>query len=199
MKNRQTLFFLATVVLFIMGVVVFQLTSPPLIHGSIIDPPKAMPDFTLHAASGPLSLSSFRGKIVVLYFGYTSCPDVCPTTLSNVKKAVQGLGSAVDDVQVLFVSVDWTRDTPEKLASYASAFGNNVIGLTGSQEEIDAVTKAYGIFYKINEPVGDSTFYTVDHTASVLVLDKSGNLILTWPYGLTAGEFLDDLKVLVRR
>ena len=199
MKNRQTLFFLVTVVLFIVGVVIFQLTSPPLINGSIIDPPKAMPDFTLHSGSGPVSLSDFRGKTVVLYFGYTSCPDVCPTTLSNISKALLGIGDAADGVQVLFVSVDWKRDTPEKVTSYASAFGDKVIGLAGSQEEIDSVTNDFGIYYKIIAPEGDSTFFTVDHTATVLVLDSDGKLILTWPYGLTPDQLMDDLKVVVRK
>jgi protein SCO1/2 len=199
MKNRQTLFFLITVALFIAGIVIFQLTSPPLIHGSIIDPPKKMPDFTLQSVNGPVSLSDFRGKIVILYFGYTSCPDVCPLTLANIRNALQNLGSAAGDVQVVFVSVDWKRDTPEKVGGYASNFGQNVTGLTGSQAEIDAVTKDFGIFYKINDPESGSTFYTVDHTSTTLVLDRQGRLILTWPYGLTPDQLVDDLKVVVRK
>jgi protein SCO1/2 len=196
--DRRSLFFGLTVFLLVLGVAIYQFTLPPQIHGSIIEPPKPMPDFTLQSARGPVSLSSLRGKIVVLYFGYTACPDVCPTTLANLRQALTDLGPQADQVQVVLVSVDWKRDTPENLASYLSAFRPDFLGLTGSQAQIDAVTRDFGIYYKLNEPDAKG-YFSVDHTATVQVLDREGNLILTWPYGQTPADLLDDLKVLVRK
>ncbi len=196
--KRQTLFFLLTVVLLLIGIDIFQLTMPPTLNGGVIDPPKPMPDFTLQSASGPVSLSDFRGKIVVLYFGYLSCPDVCPTTLAATREALNTLGAQADKVQVLFISVDSGRDTPQKMRDYATNFHPDFIGLTGSQEQIDAVTKDFGIFYLLNLP-DENGFYTVDHTATVQVLNPAGDLIMTWPYGIQPDEMASDLKALIGR
>ncbi len=196
--DRQKILFAVLVLLLLAGIALFQYTLPPTLHGTVIDPPKAMPDFTLSAASGPVSLSDYRGQIVVLYFGYTSCPDVCPTTLAYLREALNELGDQAREVQVVFVSVDWKKDTPERVASYLSAFRPDYVGLSGSQEQIDAVTKDFGIFYQIN-PADENGYYTVDHTATVQLLDRQGQLIMTWPYGLTADEMLEDLKVVVRK
>lgn len=196
--NQRNLFFGLLVLLLLAGIAIYQFSLPPQIHGSIIEPPKPMPDFTLQSANGPVSLSDFRGKIVLLYFGYTSCPDVCPTTLANLRQALNELGQPADQVQVIFVSVDWKRDTPGDLASYLSAFRPDFLGLTGSQAQIDAVTRDYGIYYKLNDPQANG-YYSVDHTSTVQILDRQGNLIMTWPYGQIPADLLDDLKVLVRK
>jgi protein SCO1 len=196
--QRQKILLGVLVVILVTGFAVYQYTLPPLLHGSVITPPKAMPNFTLQSTHGPVSLTDFRGKIVVLYFGYTACPDVCPTTLAYLREALNKLGGQASEVQVLFVSVDWKRDTPEKLAAYTSAFRPDFIGLGGTQAQIDAVTKDFGIFYQLN-PADANGYYSVDHTATVQVLDRQGNLVMTWPYGMTADELLDDLKVVVRR
>lgn len=196
--KRQVLLFASLVLLLVVGVGVFELTRPPVLHGTVIEPPKPMPDFTLQSADGPVSLSDFRGKVVVLYFGYTSCPDVCPTTLANLRRALNDLGEKADEAQVVFVAVDWQKDTPERVASYLSAFHPDFVGLSGTQAQIDAVTKDFFIFYQINPP-DENGYYTVDHTATTQALDREGRLMLTWPYGLTADEFLEDLKVLVRK
>lgn len=195
--KRQILLLGSLFLLLVVGIGVFELTRPPVLHGTVIEPPKPMPDFTLQSANGPVSLSDFRGKIVVLYFGYTSCPDVCPTTLAHLRQAFNELGAKADDAQVLFVAVDWQKDTPERVASYLSAFHPDFIGLSGTEAQINAVTKDFGIFYQINPP-DENGYYTVDHTATVQVLDRQGQLILTWPYGLTANEMLDDLKVALK-
>lgn len=195
--KRPFLLFAALTLLLLIGIGIFQLRQPPALRGTVIEPPKPMPNFTLQSVDGPVSLSDFRGKIVVLYFGYTSCPDVCPTTLANLRRALNDLGEKAEEVQLVFVAVDWQKDTPERVASYLSAFHPSFVGLSGAQEQIDAVTKDFGIFYQINPP-DENGYYTVDHTATTLVLDREGGLILTWRYGMTADEFLEDLKVLVR-
>jgi protein SCO1 len=196
--KRQALFFLGTIILLAVGIGLYQLTLPPRINGVMLDPPKPMPDFTLSAASGPVRLSDFRGKIVVLYFGYLSCPDVCPTTLAALRQALDTLGPEAQKVQVVFVSVDYKRDTPQKILGYVTNFRPDFVGLTGSQAQIDAVTQDFGIFYALNAPDA-SGFYSVDHTATVQVLDPQGNLILTWPYGLQPDEMAGDLQVLLGR
>ncbi len=196
--KRQNLLFALLVLLLLAGVALYQYSLPPQIHGSIIDPPKPLPDFTLQSARGPVSLSDFHGQLVVLYFGFASCPDVCPTTLANLRQALTDLGEKANQVQVIFISVDWKRDTPESLASYLSAFRPDFVGLTGTQAEIDQVAKDFGIYYQLNEPDA-SGYYSVEHTASLLVLDRQGQLILTWAYGTTPADLLEDLKVLVRK
>ncbi len=196
--KRPFLLVVALTLLLLVGIGIFQLMQPPTLRGMVIEPPKPMPDFTLQSVDGPVSLSDFRGKIVVLYFGYTSCPDVCPTTLANLRQALNDLGEKADEAQVILVAVDWQKDTPERVASYLSAFHPDFVGLSGTQAQIDAVTKDFGIFYQINPP-DENGYYTVDHTATTLVLNREGGLILTWPYGLTADELLEDLKVLVRK
>ena len=196
--NRRDLLFIGVVVLAVIGLAVYQFSQPVKYAGSLISPPKAMPDFTLQSAQGPLTLSSFRGKLVVLYFGYTNCPDICPLTLANLRQAMDQIGDKAKDVQVLFVSVDWKRDTPEKMASYAAAFRPDFIGLTGSQDQIDKVTRDFGIFYLLNVP-DVKGYYSVDHTATTLVLDRSGALVLTWPNGTSPAESASDLIKLLKK
>lgn len=196
--DKQKILFAALVLLLVAGIGMTQALLPPTLRGTVIEPPKPMPNFTLQSAKGPVSLSDFRGKMVVLFFGYTSCPDVCPTTLANLRQALNDLGEKASEAQVIFVAVDWQKDTPERVASYLSAFHPDFVGLSGAQEQIDAVTKDFGIFYQIN-PADENGYYTVDHTATILVLDREGRLMLTWPYGLTADELLEDLKVLARK
>jgi protein SCO1/2 len=196
--DRQKILFVVLVLLLVAGIAITQALLPPTLRGTVIEPPKPMPDFTLQSVNGPVSLGDFRGKIVVLYFGYTSCPDVCPTTLANLRRALNDLGEKAGEVQVVFVAVDWQKDTPERVASYLSAFHPDFVGLSGTQAQIDAVTKDFFIFYQINPP-DENGYYTVDHTATTQVLDREGRLMLTWPYGLTADELLEDLKVLVRK
>lgn len=183
--------------LLVIGLAVYMFTRPPVFVGTVIEPPKAMPNFVLQSARGPVAVNDFRGKLVVLYFGYTNCPDICPLTMANLRQALDRLGDKASQVQVLFISVDWKRDTPEKLAGYASAFRPDFIGVTGSQAQIDAVTKDYGIYYLLNVP-DSSGYYSVDHTASLLVLNRQGELTLTWPNGIQPDEIASDLSALLR-
>lgn len=196
--NRQAMFFLVLVILFIAILFGYQSLLPPQMNGSAIEPPVAVDNFTLRSGSGEVTLSQFRGKYIILYFGYTSCPDVCPTTLSGLREALSRLGDKAEQFQVIFVSVDPGRDSPEYASTYASRFNPSFLGLTGSQEEIDIVTKQFGIFYQLNPP-DESGFYTVDHTASALVLDRNGNLTLTWPYGLQPDQLEEDMRTLLKK
>lgn len=134
-------------------------------------------DFELSSAEGPVKLSDFQGKVVLLYFGYTFCPDICPTNLAIIALALRGLDAdALDQVQVLFVSVDPERDTPERLAGYVQYFHPSILGLTGSAQELAAAAKQYGAAYQRNDAGSSAMGYTVDHSAYTYVIDQAGRL-----------------------
>ncbi|MCX6081361.1 MAG: SCO family protein [Chloroflexi bacterium] len=196
--SRQDLMVISVLILAVIGLTAYQFSQPVKYAGALISPSKAMPEFSLQSAQGPVTLSSLSGKLVVLYFGYTSCPDICPLTLANLRQAMDKIGDKAKEVQVLFISVDWKRDTPEKLASYAAAFRPDFIGITGSQSQIDSVTKDFGIFYMLNLP-DKNGYYSVDHTATVLVLDRNGALTLTWPNGIQPDLMASDLIKLLKQ
>ena len=196
--NRRDLVVILVITLVVISLAIYQFSQPVNYAGALISPPKAMLDFTLQSAKGSVTLSSFRGKLVVLYFGYTNCPDICPLTLANLRQAIDHIDDKAKDVQVLFISVDWKRDTPEKLASYAAAFRPDFIGLTGTQAQIDSITKDFGIFYLLNVP-DNKGYYSVDHTATVLVLDRNGALTLTWPNGTQPDSISSDLIKLLNQ
>lgn len=196
--NRQAIIFGSLTLLFIAALFVYQTLLPPVMNGSAIDPPVPVGDFSLQSGAGPVTLSQFRGKYVILYFGYTSCPDVCPTTLAALRESLSRLAERAAEFQVIFVSVDPGRDSPEYASVYAGRFDPAFLGLSGTPAEIDAVARQLGIFYQLNPP-DDSGFYTVDHTASTLVLDRQGNLALTWPYGLQPDQISDDMRALLKK
>jgi protein SCO1/2 len=173
--------------------------SPHTFHGTVIQSPSPSFDFTLTGADGDVSLSDFRGKLVVIYFGYTFCPDICPATLANVGQALRRMNeSQSKDVQLIMISLDPERDTPKKLSEYVAHFYPSFIGITGSNEKLAEVTSLYGIFYE--KSAGSTTEnYTIDHTATLLVIDREGYLKLVFPFGVTVDEIADDLKYMLRQ
>jgi protein SCO1/2 len=170
----------------------FLLMRPYVFHGTVIQSPEPSPDFTLDSASGPVSLSDFKGKVVVLYFGYTFCPDVCPTTLSDLAQAMQILGTKASDVQVVMVTVDPERDTADRLASYVQSFDPAFLGLTGSSQDVATAAALYGVYYSKHEGTV-ATGYLVDHTASVMILNRDGRLKLVLPFGTEPPAIASDL------
>jgi len=170
---------------------------PHTFSGTVIQSPEPSFDFTLTSSKGEVSLSDFRGKLVVLYFGYTFCPDICPATLANIGQALRNMGSKADDVQVIMISVDPERDTPEKLAEYVAHFYPTFIGVTGTEEQLAEVASLYGIFYQKVQG-SEATNYLVDHTATTLVIDREGYLKLVLPFGVTIDEIAGDLKYMLR-
>lgn len=131
----------------------------------------------------PYSSTSAHGKVVMLFFGFTHCPDVCPNTLSTVQTVLGQLGEKAEQVQPIFISVDPQRDTPEILKSYLKYFGNNYIGLTGTSEKIDKVVKQYQGFYSYEGDVSDGQ-YSVDHTSNLYIINTLGQVTNIIPYGL---------------
>lgn len=142
------------------------------------------------------SLEDFKGKVVALFFGYTHCPDVCPTTMMELKGAMATLGpEAARDVQVLFVTVDPDRDTQAVLAQYVPAFDTRFLGLRGSEAELQALAKQMRIVYQRSEGMNGS--YTMDHTAGTYIFDQAGRIRLMVAYGAGSKVFAHDLKLLL--
>jgi len=167
-------------------------------HGTLIDPPSPTEDFTVQSDRGDVHLSDFRGKVVLLYFGYTFCPDACPITLSKLSQVYKNLGDDADQVQTLFISVDPERDTPQVLGTYARAFDPRFVGATSTPEAIAVIAKQFGIFYQ-KRPVNSAAGYLVDHTSVVWVIDQRGNLRLEWPYDFDTSFMVSDLKALLKQ
>jgi protein SCO1/2 len=168
--------------------------------GQELDPPLPGMDFSLKAADGSaFRLSQHRGKVVLLSFGYTFCPDVCPTTLVELSQVRARLGEAAKRMQVAFITLDPERDTPERLGIYTKVFDPTFIGLTGSEQELAQVRKMYGVIAEKEVVPGTSAEYLIAHSAYTYVIDQEGRLHLLFPFGLSIEEMADDIKQLLRR
>ncbi|MFP4601662.1 MAG: SCO family protein, partial [Halochromatium sp.] len=160
----------------------------------LADPPTGG-DFELTSARGALKLSDLRGKVVLLYFGYAACPDICPTNLAIIALALRELTPAERDrVQVVFASVDPARDTPERLAEYAGYFHPDIIGVTGSDADLRRVAKQYGAAYRRTETSDSAMGYVVDHSAYSYVIDASGALVQVLDHATPAPEIVATLR-----
>jgi protein SCO1/2 len=154
-------------------------------------------DFALTDHNGtPRKLADFRGKAVVMFFGYTLCPDVCPTNMVAMKETMKLLGPDAARVQVLFVTVDPTRDTPKLLAQYVPWFDPSFLGLWGDEKTIAATARDFKVFYA-KRPGADPKVYSVDHTASSYVFDPTGRLRLVIRHGETPDRIAADLRQLL--
>lgn len=135
-------------------------------------------DFTLQSFAGPVSLQALRGKVVLLFFGYTSCADVCPTTLWALSKVFSKLSTQeMEQVVALFISLDPKRDTPDVLHGYTELFHKNIIGVTGSEEALAEVAESYGVVFERKVDSDSTLGYTIYHTSDVLVIDSRGELM----------------------
>lgn len=153
--------------------------------------------FALTDHSGqPRTLADYKGKVVTLFFGYTHCPDVCPTSLASMKQALTLLGTDAAKVQVLFVTVDPERDTAELLANYVPKFDPSFVGLRGDAAATAAVAKEYKVFYQ-KVPGSSEGQYTLDHSAGTYVHDTQGRLRLFMRHGETPKNMADDLRMLL--
>jgi protein SCO1/2 len=146
----------------------------------------------------PRSLGDFRGKVIVVFFGFTHCPDVCPTTLAELARALQKLGADGDSVQVLMVTVDPERDTPEVLKQYVTALDPRFLGLTGDADAIARTAREFKVFYQ-KSPDATPETYSVDHSSGSYVFDPQGRLRLLVTYGQGADVFAHDIAQLLNR
>jgi cytochrome oxidase Cu insertion factor (SCO1/SenC/PrrC family) len=137
--------------------------------------------------------ADFRGKLLLVYFGFTFCPDVCPTDLQQISLAVDRLGPAGNEIQPLFITLDPERDTPQHLASYLAHFHPRLVGLTGSAKAIREAARAYKVYYKKIALAGGSA-YTVDHTSFIYLMDRNGQYLGFFPPGTSADRMLEIIR-----
>ncbi len=133
----------------------------------------------------------YRGKFMLVFFGYTYCPDVCPTTLAILSAALDKLGPKAEDVVPVFISVDPKRDTPEILKSYLAAFGPRFVGLTGTDKEVDVAAKAYRVFYQVHAGAGGA--YTLDHSSVIYLMDKNGAFVANYTLETKPDDMAKDI------
>ena len=166
-------------------------------HGKDISGLMPELEFQLQGTNGqPVTAADSKGTIRLLYFGFTSCPDVCPTTLTDLRRSVQQLPEQYrDDVTTLFVSVDPRRDTPERLASYVNFFGERIVGLTSEEPALRKLAKRYRTTFGYDEPDASGN-YNVSHSSAVYVFDRDGNARLLLRPGLSPEQISEDLAQL---
>lgn len=170
--------------------------APALKSGSF-SPARMAPEIAQKAADGSdFRLSLLRGKVVVLEFGFTHCPAVCPASLAMLAQARQKLGPHADRLQVVFVSVDPERDTPARLKAYLAQFDKSFIGLTGTPEQMAAIRKDYGITATKFPAPGGQPGYQMGHSSYLYFIDKKGMLRALMPFGRPADEMVHDVNVL---
>jgi protein SCO1/2 len=187
----------------LLGVVaagLFLFSKPPAFLGTMYaEPYPPAPEIELTRDNGAsFTLSEMRGNVVLLFFGYTSCPDVCPTTMAELKQALEELDeNDAKQVQVLFVTVDPERDTPERVQEYVNHFNSDFIGLSGTESELTEVWKKYGVFRE-NVEGNSAAGYLVNHTARVTLIDRDGNLRLSYAFDTPVDSIVHDLKLLFK-
>ena len=166
------------------------------LKAGVFSPARTAPDFSLRGSDGSeLTLGRYRGKIVILEFGFTSCPDVCPTTLAALAQARRQLGEKADDLQIVYITVDPERDDAERLRSYLAAFDATFIGGTGTAEQLAAVRREYGIAAtRIALPAG----YAFSHSSYTYLIDREGRLRALMPYGHAPDDYAHDVVILLK-
>lgn len=170
--------------------------AAPLKAG-VLSPVMAAPELKLHGTDGKaLNLASYRGKVVLLAFGFSSCGEVCPITLATLAGARKKLGDQAANVQVVYVTVDPERDDAARMKKYLVSFDATFVGGVGSRAEIDAAQKNYGI--SSTKQVYADGNYTIGHSSSIYMIDRTGGLRAVMPYGHTVDDFVHDLKILLR-
>lgn len=183
-------------------------TDPGAFHGTYLGEAPA-PTFTLESADGPVRLADYRGRLVTLFFGYTSCPDFCPTTLAKLARVRDLLGPEASELQVVLITVDPERDDAARLKAYVTAFDTGFVGLTGSMDQIRQVAGDYGIAFQKAEPPMEGMDpgamegheghqgYVVNHGLYTMAIDAEGRHRLIWGSTVTAQQMADDLRLLL--
>ncbi|MEO8159644.1 MAG: SCO family protein [Betaproteobacteria bacterium] len=167
------------------------------LKAGVFEPPRRAPEFSLRGSDGAeLNLGRYRGKVVLLAFGFTHCTEVCPVTLAVLAQARKKLGTIGNQLQVVYVTVDPERDNAERMKKYLSSFDTTFIGGTGKPEQLAAVRSNYGIVAnKVVSPGG----YSVDHSSSVYLIDGEGRLRAMMPYGHGAEDYVHDVVLLLKK
>ena len=183
------------------GVAVLVFAKPASFRGTTFgEPYPAAPEIVLDRSDGSIfRLSKMRGGVVLLFFGYTSCPDVCPTTLAELKLALAELEEEdAAQVKVLFVTVDPERDTPQRVQEYVDHFNPAFIGLSGSQVDLERIWTVYGVYREIVEGTS-AAGYILNHTARVTLIDQQGNMRVSFGFDTPVEDIVHDLKLILKQ
>jgi protein SCO1/2 len=173
--------------------------GPYELRGHPYDPPRPAPGFTLTAHTGQtFRMSEQQDQVVLLFFGYTHCPDVCPTALGDLVAVKRQLGADAKRMRVVFVSVDPDRDTPELLGRYVTAFDPSFIGVRGSQQELDPIYKAYRVKVVRTALPGSALGYAMDHSAFTYLIDRNGQLRERFSLGAKIDDIVSDVRFFAR-
>jgi protein SCO1/2 len=185
--------------LWMLGIAVaFAAPETGVLKAGVLSPVMAAPEIRLQGTDGKaLTLASYRGKVVLLAFGFSSCGEVCPITLATLAGARRKLGTAAADVQVVYVTVDPERDDAARMKKYLATFDPTFVGGVGTRAEIDVAQKNYGI--SSTKQVYADGNYTIGHSSSIYMIDRAGGLRAVMPYGHTPDDFVHDLKILLRQ
>ncbi len=197
--NPGRILFIGSVAFFVLVLAIGLLVNQKdaRLHGSVVKPATPADNFELTDQNGkPYRLLDQRGKLVVLFFGYTNCPDFCPMTLALFRDIKASLKEQAEQVQFVFITVDPERDTLSRMKDYVDAFDPEIIGLTGSRAELEPVWKSYGVYQE--KHAGQHGLQdTVDHSTRTYVIDAQGNLLLTYPFGFEVDKILQDIRYLL--
>jgi protein SCO1 len=168
-------------------------------RAGVFDPPRAAPEFELPGSNGSaVKLGQYRGKVIALAFGFTHCPRICPVTLANLSRVFRKLGPAASDVQVVFVTVDPERDTPQRMREYLSFFDPTFVGATGTPQQLEAVRRDFGISASKATSKIKNLGYEVHHSSFVYLIDREGQLRLLMPFGKSADDLAHDIALLLK-
>jgi protein SCO1 len=187
-----------SIALFLCTVLSAAAAAADQFRSGVFDPPRAAPEFSLAGSNGAqVALSSYKGKVVLVVFGFSFCRTICPVTLAKLSQVWKNLGAQNENLQTLFISVDPARDTPERLREFVTPFHPSFIGLTGTEQELASVRESYGIIAAKVEPKNKGADYAVHHSSSLHVIDREGKLRVLIPFGTTEADIVHDLKVLL--
>jgi len=196
--TRRWLLAVGGLILALAAVVILLITlKPHTFGGTLIQSPGPAYDFALPGPEGKLvHLSDYRGKVVILFFGYSFCPDVCPVTLGVLRRTADLLGKRAEDLAVVMVTVDPERDTVERINRHVQQFNPAFVGLSADMTTTLDVSSRFGVFFQKRE--GSSPeLYTVDHTATTLLIDQKGYLRVVYPYGTPAEPITADIEYIL--
>jgi protein SCO1/2 len=198
-SGTRLIFFGVAAAVLLTGAVIFSNRLRPHAYaGSPLATPLPAYDFSLTGSDQKLyHLSDLRGKLVLLFFGYTSCPDECPTTAAILESVLDQLGSRTGEVQVVMITVDPQKDTPQVLQAYFAKFGGRILGLTGDLATITQTAKQYGVFFQ-KQAAADGT-YSVQHTLLLELIDRQGNIRVIYPYNTPAASITADVAYMLNQ
>lgn len=196
--KQSRLFLFGSIFLFglVLAVGMLMGQKKPPLNGSLIQPASDAADFQLTDQNGKAyRLSAQRGKLILLFFGYTHCPDVCPMTLAQFRDIKASLNEQAKNVEFVFVTVDPEQDLLSRMKEYVDAFDPQFIGLMGSQSELEQVWKDYGVYQEVN--TDNTSNNSVDHSTRIYLIDRQGKLLLTYPSGFETHQIVQDVRFLL--